>query len=165
MRGLLPQAILEITNEIFLNELQVNTLGSFRTCQVVAPMMKDGGSIVNISSIRGLANTATERGIPYSVSKAGIVAMTAALAKELAPKIRVNAVAPGFTETDMAKSWNDKVWSQVKQALLQRPAQPEDIAKAIYFLGSDESSFITGQTLLVDGGYSMGVNDIYWGGS
>ena len=98
---------------------------------------------------------ASARGMAYSLSKAAVVNLTSALAKEVAPHITVNAVAPGFTMTDMSKTWNDTVRDQVKTALLGRAAEPEEIAEAILFLASDSASFITGQTLQVDGGYEI----------
>jgi len=98
---------------------------------------------------------ASNRGTAYSASKAGVINLTSALAKEYAPIIRVNSVAPGFTLTEMAKTWNDTVRNQVKTALLGRAAEPEEIAEAILFLASDKASFITGQTLDVDGGYEI----------
>ncbi len=81
--------------------------------------------------------------------------MVSSLAKECAPIINVNGVAPGFTETDMAKTWNETVWNQARSNLLGRPAKPDEIAKALLFLASDDASFITGQMILVDGGYEI----------
>ena len=90
------------------------------------------------------------------MSKASVIALTSSLAKQYAPDIRINSVAPGFTETDMAhKNWNDKVWKQAKSNLLGRVGQPEEIASAVLFLASDDASFITGRTMLVDGGYEL----------
>ncbi len=81
--------------------------------------------------------------------------LTSVLAKQFAPNILVNAVAPGFTDTPIAKTWNEQVQTQAKDNLLSRIAQPEEIAEAILFLAGDKASFITGQTILVDGGYSI----------
>jgi NAD(P)-dependent dehydrogenase (short-subunit alcohol dehydrogenase family) len=89
------------------------------------------------------------------MTKAAIANFTEALAKEYAPKINVNAVAPGFTATDMSETWNDTVWNQVKTALLKRAGDPKELAEAILFLASEQASFITGQTILVDGGYTI----------
>lgn len=91
----------------------------------------------------------------YSASKAAVINLTSALAKEFAPIIRVNAVAPGFTQTDMTKTFNEATWKKVETALLGRIAQPDEIAEALLFLLSDRASFITGQTLTVDGGYEI----------
>jgi 3-oxoacyl-[acyl-carrier protein] reductase len=149
------QKFLESTDESWLEIFKVNVLGTKHFCQSVIPEMQKNkhGRIVNIASIRAFCSTS---GRPaYSASKAVVMNLTSVLAKEFAPEIAVNAVAPGFTETDMAKTWDDVVWQQVKTALLNRAAQPKEIAEAILFLASDKASFITGQTILVDGGYSI----------
>lgn len=146
---------LETSDELWLDLFKVNILGTTHFCEAVIPFMLKAGSgrIVNIASIRAYGITA---GRPaYSVTKAGIMNLTATLAKEFAPHIAVNAVSPGFTETDMSKTWDEDVWKQVNSALLGRVAQPKEIAEAILYLASDKASFITGQTLLVDGGYSI----------
>ena len=152
-----PKSFLEADDENWLEQFSVNVLGTVHFCQAVIPYMQEAqkGRIVNVASIRGHENMASNRGMAYSASKAAVVNLTASLAKEYAPHITVNAVSPGFTMTDMSKTWNDTVWSQVKTALLERAAQPEEIAEAIVFLASDRASFITGQTLIVDGGYSI----------
>ncbi len=98
---------------------------------------------------------ASARGSIYSASKAAIINLVSSLAKECAPIINVNGVAPGFTETDMAKTWNETVWSQARSNLLGRPAKPEEIASTLLFLASDNANFITGQTINVDGGYEI----------
>ena len=146
---------MESTDELWLEIFKVNVLGTVHTCQAVIPHMQKAkyGRIVNIASIR--AHGATSGRPSYSASKAAIMNLTAVLAKDLAPDILVNAVSPGFTETDMSKTWDDAVWKQVKSALLQRVGQPKEIAEMLLFLGSDRASFITGQTFLVDGGYSL----------
>jgi 3-oxoacyl-[acyl-carrier protein] reductase len=113
------------------------------------------GRIVNVASIRGHVPTASNRSLAYSTTKAAIVNLTASLAKELAPDIAVNAVSPGFINTDIAKGWPDSVWQKVGTALTGRIAEPREIAEAILFLASDAASFVTGQTLVVDGGYTI----------
>src|SRR3989344_4531399 len=146
---------MESTDEIWLETFKVNVLGTVHFCQAIIPHMqgRNKGRIVNIASIRAHGNTS---GRPsYSVSKAGIVNLTAILAKDLAPHITVNAVSPGFTETDMSKTWDEKVGQQVTRALLGRVGKPTEIAEMLLFLASDRASFITGQTFLVDGGYSL----------
>jgi len=111
------------------------------------------GRIVNIASIRAFGSTS---GRPaYSASKAAVMNLTSVLAKEFAPDILVNAVAPGFIETPMSKVWDEEIWKKIKTALLGRVGQPKEIAEAILFLASDKASFITGQTIIVDGGYSI----------
>jgi len=151
----LRQKFLESTDEAWLDVYKVNVLGTVHFCQAVIPLMQKNnyGRIVNIASIRAYGVTS---GRPaYSASKAAIKNLTAVLAKEFAPRIAVNAVAPGFTETPMSQTWDDKVWEQVNSALLGRVGQPEEIAESILFLASDKASFINGQTILVDGGYSI----------
>ncbi|MBL8640391.1 MAG: SDR family oxidoreductase [Alphaproteobacteria bacterium] len=153
-----PKPFLEMNLEDWQVEYQINVLGSVFACQAVIPLMQkqeNGGRIVNISSIRGLAPTMSARAMCYSMSKAAICALTETLAKEFSPKIGVNAVAPGFTATDMAETWSEGVWSQARSALAGRPGEPEEIASAILFLASKQASFITGQTILADGGYTM----------
>lgn len=146
---------LELTDEDWLDAYKVNVLGTVHVCKAVLPYMQKqkSGRIVNISSVRGYGITSGRAA--YSASKAAIINLTCTLAKEYAPDILVNAVAPGFTETDMSKTWSERVWNQVKQSLLGRIAQPEEIAEAILFLASPKNTFMTGQTLLVDGGYSI----------
>ncbi len=150
-----PKPFLETTDEDWLEEYRVNVLGIVHCCQAVIPGMKKKGygRIVNIASIRGIREMASGRGTSYSASKAAVINLTAALAKEFAPDIAVNAVAPGFTATDMSKTWNDTVKQQVKTALIGRAAQPEEIAEVALFLASDAARFITGEVINVDGGY------------
>ncbi len=154
--GIAPRAtFLESTDNLWLDVFKVNVLGTTHFCQAIIPQMQKNkyGRIVNIASIRAYVNTA---GRPaYSASKAAIVNLTAVLAKEFAPNIAVNAVAPGYTNTPIAKNWDDAVWKKVKTSLLGRIAEPKEIAEVILFLASERSSFITGQTILVDGGYSI----------
>lgn len=97
----------------------------------------------------------TVKNLPYSVSKAGVINLTAGLAQEYAPVISVNAVSPGLTETEMSKTWTEALWKQAKSYPTGRPAKPEEIAEVILFLISDRASFISGQTILVDGGRSV----------
>lgn len=154
--GIAPRAtFLESTDESWLDIFKVNVLGTVHFCQVVFPIMKENGygRVVNIVSIR--ANINTSGRAAYSASKAAIVNLTSVLAKEFAPNIAVNAVSPGYTETPIAKNWDAEVWKQVNTALLGRIGQPNEIAEAILFLASDRASFITGQTIIVDGGYSI----------
>ena len=150
-----PKPFLETTDEDWLEEYQVNVLGIVHCCQAVIPAMREKGygRIVNISSIRGIREMASGRGTSYSASKAAVVNLTAALAKEFASDIAVNAVAPGFTKTDMSKTWNDTVKQQAASALVGRAAEPQDIAEVALFLASDEARFITGETINADGGY------------
>ncbi len=152
-----PKPFLESDDENWLNQFSVNVLGVVHCVQAVIPYMQkaDTGRIVNVSSTRGHASLAAGRNTAYSASKAAVINLTSSLAKEYAPNIAVNAVSPSFTLTDISETWNDTVWKQVEMSLLGRVAQPKEIAQAILFLASDQASFITGQTLLVDGGYEI----------
>lgn len=144
----------ETSDEEWLEAYRMNVLGTVHMCKQVIPLMQKNryGRIVNIASIRGYGITSGRTA--YSASKAAIINLTASLAKEFSP-IAVNAVSPGFTNTAMAKTWSEAVRAQTMQSLLRRIAEPAEIAEAICFLSSDKASFITGQTLLVDGGYSI----------
>lgn len=114
---------------------------------------KTGGKIVNISSTNGI-NAFSPYAMDYDASKAGIIIITRDFAKELAPKVRVNSVAPGWVDTAMNKDLpKDLVKEETEKIYLKRFAQPEEIAKAVLFLVSDDSSYISGITLMVDGGY------------
>lgn len=109
------------------------------------------GTIVNVSSIYG--NTGGSLESVYSACKAGIIGLTKSLASEVAPFVRVNAVAPGYVDTKMTSHLSEDTKKYLEQETpLERLGTPEDIANAIYFLCSDESSFITGETLQISGG-------------
>lgn len=153
----LEESFLESSDDIWLEIIKVNLLGTVHFSQAIIPFMQKNnyGKIVNIASIRGHKNTSSNARMSYSASKAAIVNFTSSLAKEYAPNILVNAVSPGFINTQIAKSWTDKVKKQVETALVGRIGEPKEIAEAILFLISDRASFITGQTILVDGGYSI----------
>ena len=138
--------------------LHTNLIGTFLTCKEVTPHMlkRKSGKIVNIASIRGLENCGRGGIIHYCASKAAVISFTKTLAKELAPNINVNCVSPGFTETDMAKGWPPDLRKKaIDETYLKRIAQPEEIAKAVLFLVSSDSDFITGHNLLVDGGWNL----------
>jgi 3-oxoacyl-[acyl-carrier protein] reductase len=152
-----PKPLLELTESDFLPEFRTNVMGTLFASQAVLPSMekRKTGRIVNVSSIRGIPELSATRGSIYSMTKVSITSLTVALAKEFAPYVTVNAVAPGFTETDMAQTWNDTVRLQAASNLLQRPAQPDEIAECILFLASDRARYITGQTIIADGGYMI----------
>ena len=137
--------------------LSVNLKGTFLFTKAVArPMMKKrSGAIVNIASIIGLIGNAGQ--CNYAASKAGVIALTKSTAKELASRnIRVNAVAPGFIESKMTEVLPDDVKQKMlDQIPMSRLGQPGDIARAVLFLASDASSYITGQTLTISGGMVM----------
>ena len=142
---------------VFDRVIDVNAGGTFNFCKHVARYMKRqrSGSIVNTSSVT--AQFGTQMGTPYSASKAAILGITRSLAMELAPwNVRVNAVAPGFIATDMTDAMPEAARTAT---LAQIPAghlgEPEDVAHAVAFLVSDESAYITGQVIAIDGGMSM----------
>ena len=134
--------------------LDVNLTAVFVATQIVSNDMihKKSGSIINMSSIVGIHGGAGQ--VNYSASKAGLIGYTKSLAKEVGSRgVRVNAVAPGYIETDMTKAVNEKAreaW--VAQIPLKRAGQTEDVANAVLFLASDLSAYVTAQVLGVDGG-------------
>jgi 3-oxoacyl-[acyl-carrier protein] reductase len=137
--------------------LNINLNGAFRCIQQVLPnMMRNRwGRIINIASVVGQAGAAGQAN--YAASKGGMIAMTKALAQEIGSRgITVNAVAPGYIETDMTKVLPDEVKARIlAQVPLGRIGQPEDIASAVKFLAGEESGYITGQVLAVNGGMYM----------
>ena len=143
--------------DAFDTVIDVNLKGTFNMTRNVVPYMmkKRCGNIVNISSVVGVAGNAGQSN--YAASKAGIIGFTKSLAKELAPRnIRVNAVAPGFIDTDMTSVLTDKVKDNIySQIPLKRMGEAEEVANVVYFLSDDESSYITGQVINVDGGMVM----------
>lgn len=135
--------------------MKVNLYGTFYVCRAALPYMINNkcGSIVNVSSIWGLSGGAGESA--YSAAKAGILGLTKALAKEAGPSnIRINAVAPGFIDTKMTSGISDSDRELFfNNTPLMRSGTPEEVAEVIYFLGTDASSFITGQVISPGGGY------------
>lgn len=153
--GVMQDAALGMISEpMARSTLEINTLGPLLHLQEAARLMgrKRSGSIVNIASIMG--RVGGEGQTVYAASKAAVIGMTLAAAKELAPKqIRVNAVAPGFIDTDMTRQFApakfDAVVARVKMG---RAGTPDDVAGAVLFLASNLSTYVTGQVLGVDGG-------------
>lgn len=147
--------LLELTEDAFRQMLEVNVLGTFIPAQEAARRMQAGGRIVTISSRGALGGT---RFAHYVASKAAVIGLTRAMAMELRPRqIAVNSVAPGFTDTPMTRSAPPEMfaaWEQLEPS--GKAASPADIADAIAFLASPSTRFITGQTLFVDGGKSLG---------
>ncbi|MCJ7789122.1 MAG: 3-oxoacyl-[acyl-carrier-protein] reductase [Candidatus Atribacteria bacterium] len=138
--------------------ININLKGTFNCSKTVAKYMmrqKSGGKIVNISSVIGLVGNIGQAN--YAASKAGIIGLTKSIAKELALRnINVNAIAPGFIETDMTKRLSEKVRKDLQQQIpLKRLGTVKDIAKVVYFLVSDNANYITGQVINVDGGMVM----------
>ncbi|MCL2038007.1 SDR family oxidoreductase [Candidatus Saccharibacteria bacterium] len=130
---------------------ETNVFAMFNVNKVFRELMTGNSAIVNVSSASGLTAFDTTS-VDYDSSKAAINALTINLAKEFAP-IRVNAVAPGWVDTDMNKDLpEDYLIEQKENILLKRCAQPEEIAKVVAFLASDDASFVNGTIVLVDGG-------------
>ena len=144
----------DITDDEWRKTIGTNLDGVFCCCRAALPHMiaKKSGVIINISSMWGEVGASCE--VHYSASKAGVIGLTKALAKEVAPSgIRVNCISPGVIMTDMMKGFDDETIEELKsETPLGRLGTPEDIANAALFLSSDEASFITGQTLGVNGG-------------
>jgi len=151
------KALLQMNKSEWQEVVDTNLTGYFNMSRsVIFTLLKQkSGGIVNISSISGISGIA--RQVNYSASKAGIIGMTKALAKECAPyNVRVNCVAPGFIETDMTGALKDEVKDQAKKFIpFDRFGNAEEVAKVVSFLLSDRSNYITGQVLKVDGGLHM----------
>lgn len=149
---------LDITPEEWESVMAVNLTGVFYVAQTVARHMQenDGGVVLNAASTNGIV------GYPYyadyNASKAGVIELTRSMALELAPRVRVNAVAPGYVLTPMQRAeYTDEMLEDVNRKIpLKRQAQPEEIAALFAFLASDDARFITGQVVVVDGGESAG---------
>ncbi len=137
--------------------LSVNLKGTFNCIKAVSrPMIKQkAGRIINIASIIGIIGNAGQAN--YAASKAGIIALTKSAAKELASRnINVNAVAPGFIQTDMTAGLAEELKLKMKEAIpLNKFGSPDDVAAVCLFLASEDSNYITGQTIVVDGGMVM----------
>ena len=139
----------EIIPEIWNKVIAVNLTGSFLLARTCLPWLRQspGATIVNIASGAGLLPNAPGL-VAYAASKGGVIAMTKALASDVAPDVRVNCVAPGMVNTPMADGFRANVGNYA----LRRLAEPTEIAQALLFLSSAESAYVTGATLAVDGG-------------
>lgn len=149
--------LLRMKQEDFINVIDVNLVGTFNMTKNVAGYMMKArqGKIINVSSVVGVSGNAGQSN--YSASKAGIIGFTKSLAKELASRnILVNAVAPGFIGTDMTNVLKEDVKEKIlEQIPLNRIGNAKEVANVIKFLASDESSYITGQVINIDGGMIM----------
>ncbi|KAF5055702.1 3-oxoacyl-[acyl-carrier-protein] reductase [Proteiniclasticum sp. QWL-01] len=137
--------------------IDVNLKGTFNFMKHLYPilMKKRSGKIINLSSIVGLKGNKGQAN--YAASKAGVLGLTKSVAMELASRnINVNAIAPGFIETDMTQNISEKAKEEMVGAIpMKRKGTPADVAKACLFLASDAASYITGQVLVIDGGLSL----------
>lgn len=149
--------LMKMPEEDFDDVIKVNLKGTFNTIRAVSRQMikQRSGRIINMSSVVGLCGNAGQ--VNYAASKAGIIGITKSAAKELAPRgITVNAIAPGFVDTEMTAVLSDKVKEEARtQIPLGKFGKPEDIAKTAAFLASEEAGYITGQVIQVDGGMAI----------
>ncbi len=149
--------LVRMSEEDFSEVVDTNLKGSFNMIKAVSSYMmkKRSGRIINMSSIAGVKGNPGQ--INYSASKAGIIGMTLSAAKELGSRgITVNAVAPGYIETEMTEILTDDQKANMNAHIsLGRPGQPEEVANIVRFLASDEASYITGQVIGIDGGMNI----------
>ena len=149
--------IMKMDRTQFDEVININLAGTFNTIKSASRQMikQRGGRIINISSVSGVLGNAGQAN--YAASKAGVIGLTKSVAREFASRnITVNAVAPGFIDTEMTSVLSDSVKENaVKQIPLGKFGKPEDIASIVKFLASDEASYITGQVINVDGGMAM----------
>lgn len=152
--GIMNGALLGMISPALIQEtLNTNVAGVINHTQSALKLMRrTGGSIINVSSILGTNGYAGQ--VPYSASKAAVIGITKSTAKETAPLgIRVNAVAPGFIDTDLTGNFSDGQRDELIQSIgMSRFGKPEDVANVVLFLASDLSSYLTGQVIGIDGG-------------
>ena len=156
--GIYPRAsILEASMDMWHTVLNTNLMGAVMTMQAFAPSMlaRHKGVIINIASGRALQGA--RKGAHYAASKAALLSLTKSAALEFAPYVRVNAIIPGVTETaqPLAETTREELHARAHKIPLGRIGQPEDIAKPLVFLMSDDAAYITGQALVVNGGSIM----------
>ena len=149
--------LMRMSEADFDKVIEINLKGTYLVTKAVTKYMmkKRRGSIINLASVVGVVGNAGQTN--YAASKAGIIGFTKSVAKELASRnIRANAVAPGFIATDMTSVLSDSVKENIStQIPLKRMGTAREVAEVIYFLGSDKSSYITGQVINIDGGMVM----------
>lgn len=146
----------EKTLEEWNRTMGVNLFGTFLCSKYAAEhiLKNENGKIISISSTNGM-NCFNPESVDYDASKAGIINLTKNLAKELAPNIQVNSVAPGWVNTEMNNDLPQEfIDEQTEKIHLKRFAEPEEIANIVLFLASDDANYITGTTIVADGGYS-----------
>jgi len=154
--GLSPlyPSLAEVSEELFDKVIGVNLRGPFRLAAAIGTRMAagDGGSIVNISSIE--ADRPGPHALPYAAAKAGLNALTEGFAAGFAPKVRVNTVQPGAFLTDISQAWTEETTERIARGVaLGRCGEPEEIVEAVLYFAGPGSSYTTGATLRVDGGW------------
>ncbi len=149
--------MVRMTEEQFDEVIRINLKGAFNMLSLCGAMMMRAktGKIINVSSVCGVSGNAGQ--VNYSAAKAGLIGMTKSASKELGARgITVNAIAPGFIDTDMTKSLPEEYKKAAcEQISLRRFGQPQEIAAVVSFLASDAASYITGQVLIIDGGMGL----------
>ena len=145
----------DYTPEEFDKIIEINVKGVLNGCQAASRVLGEGGVIINTSSM--VSKMGQPSGVAYPMSKFAVNGITISLARELGPRgIRVNAVAPGVTATDMVASLPEEMIAPIAAAIpLKRVGQPEDVANAFVYLASDLASYVTGEVLAVDGGMTV----------
>lgn len=140
------------TKENYMRILEVNLVGTFLVSKIMSTIMNDNSSIINISSTNGI-DTYYEYSLDYDSSKAGIINLSHNLANYLSPKIRVNTICPGWINTPMNKDMDMEFKKQEEdKILLKRFAEPNEIANLVYFISSDDASYINDSVIRIDGG-------------
>lgn len=152
----LPCGIDDITDEVMDRTIDVNLKGTFKCLNILGNLIKETskkGSIVAISSVDGIIGE--PYGVIYSTTKAGIISLTKSFARYFNGNIRVNTVAPGLIDTPLTDTTGEDPSLTIDYSIIKRIGKPEEIADAVLFLLSDKSSYITGQVLTVDGGFTL----------
>jgi|tagenome__1003787_1003787.scaffolds.fasta_scaffold20533866_2 NAD(P)-dependent dehydrogenase (short-subunit alcohol dehydrogenase family) len=145
-----PSTLATVTVDLYRRVFDVNVLGTLLATQAFAPVMADGGAVVNFSSINAFTPSAGQ--LLYCAAKAAIVQLTKSLALELGPRLRVNALAPGWVDTPGTRA-NERLEAAIPQIPLGRAAMPEEMADLVYLLAGEERAlYVTGETVVASGG-------------
>ncbi len=155
---LFQNTFLDATEEVWDTTIDINLKGAYLCSKEVAPIMlnQKKGKIINISSNSGLYHPSAMRFVEYVASKAGMNGLTKALALKLGPYINVNAICPGWIKTEMTATTDAELEKRIiEETAMKRFGTPEEVASAALYLASDESNYVTGETLLVAGGRGM----------
>lgn len=149
----IPTAFEEISRDTISQIMDVNVSGLMMMTAAALPIIRKGGNIINMTSIAGFSYAIGGRAYAYSASKAGVIRFTKQLAKQYATTIRVNAIAPGVIRTPMFVRFDEERYASMIP--MGRVGEPEDVAKVATFLASDDSAYMTGVVLTVDGGQTL----------